>query len=163
MNQYINTNPAFGMSGPFTAESKEDLADGMMAVFAIWAKERDDSEDMGIIIRSIREEFIDGLEEVKKTYSRKMSLEITEINIQPCSEEETQKSQCLAMVRIVLNDELVINTIRIIKGKFGLFIVFPREYDNTKKTGINICFPVTKRLHDEFAFKILKAYHVSQN
>lgn len=67
MNNYKNTNNAYGMSGPFEAESKDDLADGMMSTFRVWATERVssgeiDQEYLEQDIADMRAEFISGLE-----------------------------------------------------------------------------------------------------
>ena len=69
MNNYKNTNDAYGMSGPFKAESKEALADQMFETFKIWASEKVNSEedlqeDVDEDIAAMRAEFIDGLEQV---------------------------------------------------------------------------------------------------
>jgi hypothetical protein len=58
MKKFINTNDAYGMSGPFEAESREDIANGMAELFAQWSMEN------GRSVEDMRSEFIDGLEEV---------------------------------------------------------------------------------------------------
>ena len=69
MTNYRNTNDAYGMSGPFNAESKEALADQMAETFKAWANEKVNSEeilpeDVDEEIAAKRAEFIDGLEQV---------------------------------------------------------------------------------------------------
>lgn len=69
MASYKNTNDAYGMSGPFEAESEEVLADQMTETFKIWANEKLNSqeilpEDIEDEIQSMREEFIAGLEQI---------------------------------------------------------------------------------------------------
>lgn len=39
MAKYRNTNDAYGESGPFEAESREELADEMMPMIRTWAAE----------------------------------------------------------------------------------------------------------------------------
>jgi rubrerythrin len=70
MKTYRNTNSAYGMSGPFEAESREALADEMMPTFERWAKEayiRDYNDSFRVEneIEAYRAEFIAGLEEVE--------------------------------------------------------------------------------------------------
>src|SRR3954467_8151354 len=60
------------------------------------------------------------------TKGEKMSkgIEITEINVHPVK-NKVPNSPLEAFVRVVLNDQIVINSIRVVKGKFGLFVSFP--------------------------------------
>lgn len=69
MAKYKNTNDAYGLSGPFEAESREALADEMAETFREWAKSIRDREagfvfDMDAELAAMRKEFIAGLEEV---------------------------------------------------------------------------------------------------
>lgn len=68
-----NTNPRYGDEGPFEAESAEQLADGMMNMFAVWAKESygqliirgmsiDPSAYIEEQIKQMRADYISGLE-----------------------------------------------------------------------------------------------------
>lgn len=86
-------------------------------------------------------------------------LEITEITILNGS---SNIDPIASTVRIVLNSAFVINGIKIVKGKFGLFVSFPREYDTKKKQGMNFCFPITKKCHDLMTEKILTEYNLTQ-
>lgn len=88
-----------------------------------------------------------------------VALIVTEVNIYPCKGASDGPIQALA--RIVLNDAFVVNGIRIVKGKFGLFITFPRYYDKKKEKGMNYCFPILKSLHDSINESVLDAYHKS--
>lgn len=80
-----NTNDAFGHAGPFEAESFEALADEMMPTIKTWAEEKldrfddavahgeadaDDRPQLSDIIDRIRDEFIDGLEEMPSPQDR---------------------------------------------------------------------------------------------
>lgn len=78
MKAYRNTNEAYGMPGPFEAESREALANEMMPTFREWAKQafwrHDDSADatedelefIAEYIGECRREFISSLEEVQE-------------------------------------------------------------------------------------------------
>ncbi len=71
-----NTNSAYGNSGPFEADSFEDLADSMTHNFTQWANESFDNNDdncpevtrekyVPVKIQVMRDDFIEGLEEIK--------------------------------------------------------------------------------------------------
>jgi hypothetical protein len=69
MRLYRNENPSFGESGPFEAESKEKLADEMMATFRDWAMQAVTAGTLAFSqihedIDTRRKEFIAGLVEV---------------------------------------------------------------------------------------------------
>ena len=69
MKKFKNTDNSFGEAGPFEAESKEELAEGMMSIFRTWAMEavaRDETNDVDAAIEETRINFIDALEEVEK-------------------------------------------------------------------------------------------------
>ena len=83
-------------------------------------------------------------------------IEITEINVHPIKNKQPD-SPLEAFVRVVLNDQFVINSIRVVNGKFGRFVSFPREYNKKEGKGYNLCFPITKTLHQHMSEKILEA------
>lgn len=87
-------------------------------------------------------------------------IEITEINVHPVK-NKVPNSPLEAFVRVVLNDQFVINSIKVMKGKFGLFVTFPRDYDKEKGKGTNYCFPITKPLHQYMSEKILGEYRMA--
>lgn len=87
-------------------------------------------------------------------------IEITEINVHPVRNKQAN-SPLEAFARVVLNDQFVINSIRIVKGKFGLFVSFPRDFDKEKGKGYNYCFPITRPLHEYMSEKILSEYRLA--
>jgi DNA-binding cell septation regulator SpoVG len=87
-------------------------------------------------------------------------IEITEINVHPIR-NKVPDSPLEAFVRVVLNDQFAINSIRVLKGKFGLFVAFPREYNKKEGKGYNFCFPITKPLHEYMSEKILSEYRLA--
>jgi len=84
-------------------------------------------------------------------------IEITEIKINPMQKKEPG-SHLEAFAKIVLNGQLCINSIRIVQGKFGPFISFPREYNAKKGEGYNLCYPITKSLQDYLSERILRQW-----
>ena len=84
-------------------------------------------------------------------------IEITEIKINPLTKKEPG-SHLEAFARIILNGQLCINSIRVIQGKFGPFISFPREFNQKENKGYNLCYPITKALQDYLSERILRQW-----
>ena len=89
-------------------------------------------------------------------------IEVTEVNIHPVKSQE-EGNPLAAYVRIVLNDAFVVTNIRIIKGKFGLFISFPREYNQKEGKGYNLCYPTTKALQEAISTRVLADWKALQD
>lgn len=87
-------------------------------------------------------------------------IEITEVNVHPLKNKQ-EDNPLEAFVRVVLNGQFVINSIRVVKGKFGLFISFPREYNKKEGKGYNFCFPISKPLHEYMTERILNEYRLA--
>lgn len=69
MKKFINTNSEYGMSGPFEAESADELADEMMPTFREWANQSIANGRLVLDliddeIQCMRDEFLAGLEEI---------------------------------------------------------------------------------------------------
>jgi DNA-binding cell septation regulator SpoVG len=87
-------------------------------------------------------------------------IEITEIKVNPIKNKQPD-SPLEAFVRVVLNGQFVIGSIKVIKGKFGLFVSFPREYNKSEGKGYNTCYPITKPLQEYMSQKILDEYRLA--
>lgn len=87
-------------------------------------------------------------------------IEITEIKINPLTKKEPG-SHLEAFARIVLNGQLCINSIRVVQGKFGPFISFPREFNQKEGKGYNLCYPITKALQDYLSERILRQWRTA--
>lgn len=87
-------------------------------------------------------------------------IEITEIKVSPIKNKQPD-NPLEAFVRVVLNGQFVISSIKVVKGKFGLFVSFPREYNKAEGKGYNLCYPITKPLQEYMSRKILDEYHVA--
>lgn len=81
-------------------------------------------------------------------------LEITDIKITPVPKKAGVVLEALA--RIELNKNLRIEGIRIVMGKFGPFVSFPRTFKLGE--GYNISYPVTKEFQDYVSERILTAW-----
>ena len=87
---------------------------------------------------------------MKKT--KKKGLHATEVKVYP---RLKSNSPIKAIVKVVLNDALVLNGLRIIKGQFGHFISFPEQQPGSPfKVYDILSFNMRRRLQDE----ILQAY-----
>ena len=85
-------------------------------------------------------------------------IELTEIKVTKAKKEPG--SNLLASARIVLNGQLCINNIKIVEGKFGPFLSFPREFNQKDGKGYNLCYPITKALSDYLSESILRQWRV---
>lgn len=77
---------------------------------------------------------------------------ITSIRIHPNDDQ----GQVRATADVVLNDSLSLKGIKIMKGRYGLFLVFPTT---SPRAGYRIFEAVSMRLRKEMQDRILKAYH----
>jgi DNA-binding cell septation regulator SpoVG len=87
-------------------------------------------------------------------------IEITEIKVNPIKNRQPD-SPLEAFVRVVLNGQFVISSIKVVKGKFGLFVSFPREYNKSEGKGYNLCYPITKPLQEYMSQRILDEYKLA--
>jgi DNA-binding cell septation regulator SpoVG len=87
-------------------------------------------------------------------------IEITEIKVNPIKDKKSD-SPLEAFVRVVLNGQFVISSIKVVKGKFGLFVSFPREYNRNEGKGYNLCYPITKPLQEYMSQRILDEYRTA--
>jgi stage V sporulation protein G len=63
-----------------------------------------------------------------------------------------------AFAKIVINDELLINGIKVVRGRKGLFIGFPQEFDKKEGRGYDICFPVSLELRQHISDAVLNQF-----
>jgi DNA-binding cell septation regulator SpoVG len=83
-------------------------------------------------------------------------IEITQVQIIPVRSEKGGNLQAFA--KVVLNGQFVVNSIRIVKGKAGPFVAFPREYNAKEGKGFDLCHPITGSLRSYMTQKILNQY-----
>ena len=72
MKTFINTDERYGFAGPFTAESKQKLIDGMMPTFHEWAmdafqktEDQPEEEFLAEAIAEMQDEFEAALKEIR--------------------------------------------------------------------------------------------------
>ena len=85
-------------------------------------------------------------------------IEITDVIIFPIK-KVIKDSNVRAFAKVIMNDNFIINGIRVFEGKNGHFINFPKEYKNERdKKGYEVCFPVTSELRYYITEEVLKQY-----
>jgi len=88
-------------------------------------------------------------------------IEVTDVIVYPVR-RKPEGSSVMAFAKIVLNDQFVINGLRIIEGKYGPFIAFPREYSKASGKNCDIAFPVTVELRDYIADRVLTQFKIAE-
>ena len=84
-------------------------------------------------------------------------IEVTEVKVRPIPNREPG-AHLQAFASVVFNGALVVNNIRIVKGKFGPFVSWPSVYDKGAKKGFQTVHPVTKALQEEVARQVLRVW-----
>jgi DNA-binding cell septation regulator SpoVG len=84
-------------------------------------------------------------------------IEITEIRVHPVKKKDAA-SPLEAFARVVLNGQLCINSIRVVRGKYGPFVSYPREYNRNEEKGYQFCYPITKSLQAYLSEQILNQW-----
>ena len=73
-------------------------------------------------------------------------------------------SSVKAVASVLLDNELIIRNIKVIKGKKGVFVAFPNdgtEYfsEDGKKRYYDTVYPIDQYLREEIVNQVLKAYN----
>jgi DNA-binding cell septation regulator SpoVG len=80
-------------------------------------------------------------------------MEITSIQIQPNMESE---GQVKATAEVILNGSLSLRGIKILRGRYGLFLAFPGLSSGTPYRAFET---LSMRFRMELQAKVIKAYH----
>jgi DNA-binding cell septation regulator SpoVG len=84
-------------------------------------------------------------------------IEITQVRVHPLRRKNPD-SPLEAFASVVLNDQLRINSIRVVRGKFGPFVSWPSEFNRKEGKGYDYCHPVTKPLRSYLSERILEQW-----
>ena len=84
-------------------------------------------------------------------------MEITSILIQPHLESE---GNVRATAEVILNGSLTLRGIKILRGRYGLFLAYPGVSANTPYRAFET---LSMRFRMELQVKVLKAYHQLMN
>lgn len=83
-------------------------------------------------------------------------MEVTQVGVHLLSNPE---SRVRAVVWIILDGALRINSLRVIEGRHGLFVSYPGELKKGTDQWFNIVHPVNPQVQDSITHKILLAYN----
>ena len=85
-------------------------------------------------------------------------IEVTAVDVYPLKQIK-EGSKMLAFARIVLNDEFVVASIRILDGENGLFIGFPQQKDQNEEGKYHdLAFPITKEARTRISDAVLEEH-----
>ena len=73
-------------------------------------------------------------------------------------EGDNGKNSLKGFATVTLDDELVLTSIKIVKGSKGLFVAMPSTYWESDEKYHDIFFPVTADFREELNDEILQAY-----
>jgi DNA-binding cell septation regulator SpoVG len=90
-----------------------------------------------------------------------LQIVITQISVTLC--KGADRSSLRAFVKIVLNGQFVVSGLRIVEGKTGFFVAFPRDYDSKAQQGWDICHPITGSLRSYMTQVILDQFQLVRN
>lgn len=63
------------------------------------------------------------------------------------------------MARIVINDQFVIQNLRIMEGENGMFVGYPPDAFYKGEDYRSVCFPMTRQLREHIENCVLEKYH----
>ena len=63
------------------------------------------------------------------------------------------------MAKIILNDQFVIQGLRIMEGENGLFVGYPNDPFYKGEDYRSVCFPMTRQLREHIENCVLEKYH----
>lgn len=84
-------------------------------------------------------------------------IEITAIVITPVPSRNAD-TPLLAWCRIVLDGEFAVTGIKIIEGRSGRFVDFPKEYNRFKAAAYGIAYPINQETQEKMSRRILDEY-----
>ncbi len=87
-------------------------------------------------------------------------IEITEVKVHPITKKEPG-SHLEAFVKVVLNGNLCINSIRVVRGKYGPFVAFPSDFNRKEGKEYQLCHPITKALQQYLSERILRQWQTT--
>ena len=87
-------------------------------------------------------------------------LAVTSVQVYPF-EEGPFTGKMLAMASIVLNDQLIVRHLRIMKGVNGLYVAYPNDPFYKGEDIHSVCFPMTRQLREHIENCVLEKYQAS--
>ena len=87
-------------------------------------------------------------------------IEVTDVVIFPLR-KTIGGSETVAFARVIINDQFLINGVRILEGTNGPFIRFPQEITKDGKSQ-DLCFPITAELRSYINDQVLSQYSITK-
>jgi DNA-binding cell septation regulator SpoVG len=84
-------------------------------------------------------------------------IEVTEVKIHPLKNKEPG-THLEAFAKVVLNGQLCINSIRVVRGKFGPFVAFPGAFNKKEGKEYQYCHPITKAMQQYLSERVLRQF-----
>ena len=96
----------------------------------------------------------------KETSSAFDCLAVTQVQVFPFKEGPFM-GKMLALASIVLNDQLIVRHLRIMKGVNGLYVAYPNDPFYKGEDIHSVCFPMTRQLREHIENCVLEKYQAS--
>lgn len=81
---------------------------------------------------------------------------VTQVQVFPILDP---KSKLMGYARILLNDQMLLTSIRIYDGTKGLFVSYPNDPAHKGEDYRQLFYPITKDLRDHIEKTVLEEYH----
>lgn len=87
-------------------------------------------------------------------------IEVTDVVVYPIK-NKPEGSKLQAFAKIVINDQFIVNGLRIVEGVKGAFVAFPQEYKKADEKSYDIAFPITAELRTYMTEIVLSQYEIA--
>jgi stage V sporulation protein G len=95
--------------------------------------------------------------------ANKSTLKITQVQVFPI--HPADKGKLRALCRVLINDELLLSSLRVYAGTIQYFVSYPNDPHHKGEDYRQLYYPVTKDLRDNIEAAILTEFHrvIQQN
>lgn len=83
------------------------------------------------------------------------TLHVTQVQVFPINQPENKLK---ALARVVLNEQIMLTSLRVYHGSKGLFVSYPNDPTHQGEDYGQLFYPVTRELRDEIENTILAEY-----
>ena len=84
------------------------------------------------------------------------TMTITQVQVFPIARPE---GKLLAFARVLLNDQLLLSSLRIYNGSKDLFVSYPNDPYHNGEDYRQLFYPITRELRDDIEKAVLDEYH----
>ncbi len=89
-------------------------------------------------------------------------MEVTDVIVFPIK-NRVKDSKLSAFAKVIINDQLMINGMRIVEGKNGPFVTFPSEWNKEESRRYDICRAITPELKSYLCEQVLNQYSLTMS